>query len=500
MSAPLPVPATRALFEQMVARWWRPLLLLAALVIGTSARLVYNRTMPLWFDETFTGVIAGQPTLAGLWHWLRTELTGPGYYAPMWLWARVAGVSNEALRLPSLLCTLAAPLIVWRRGHPDPTMRLLWAAVLLLWMPAAVLASDARPYALLFLLGTLQMAAFCALMRQPTRGAALRWVLVTLLIGLIHYVALLPGLLQAALLLGVHRRRALRLWPTPLPLLLLVAWVVVHLPFVVHVAGGGMKMTSTLTGYSIGYLPSLIVGDGMFAALLLATLAWSLVGRLRDVRGLTRPLTPEGWTVVAGVGGFVTLFAVGLVMPGLALRYFLPTVPGLIFAVAWWLTTAIRRGEAAAAAFLLAMALGSAGVASAGWRDTSIDQRHAFGIDLPSRWLAERPVRRVLFFWSDTTADLAPELDRNLAEVGGFFLRRAGKRVAVDVLHVPQAAPAAAAVLAAADAHGADAIFWVGNAPSALPQRQPVPLLRSPAWTCRDFGAGQAMSLACRRR
>ena len=193
-----------------------------------------------------------------------------------------------------------------------------------------------------------------------------------------------------------------------------------------------------------------------------------------------------------------------LVMPGLALRYFLPTVPGLIFAASWWLTTALRRDDIAAPAFLLAMVLGCAGVASAGWRDTEIDQRHAFGVDLPSRWLAAeergRPVERVLFFWSDTTADLAPDLDRNRAEVGGFFLRRAGRAVAVDVLHVPQAAQAAAAVLARADAGRADAILWVGNAPSSLAQRQPDPLLRDPRWECRDFGAGQAMSLACRRR
>lgn len=499
MASALLVPSARVSFERLVARWWRPALLIVAVLVGTAARLLYNRTMPLWFDETFTGVIASQPTPGGLWHWLRTELTGPAYYAPMWLWARVAGVSNEALRLPSLLCTLAAPLIVWRRGHPDAMMRLVWAAVLLLWMPAGVLASDARPYAPLFLLETLQIAAFCALLRTPTRAAALRWVLATLAIGLTHYVALLPGLVQGLMLLALHRRAALRLWPAALPLLLLVGWAGVHLPFVMHVAGGGMKMTTTLTSYSIAYMPSLVVGDGLFATLLIVPLAWSLIGWLRRDRAGWRP-GPEWWASMAGVGGFAALFAVGLVMPGLALRYFLPTVPGLIFAASWWLTTALRRGDIAAPAFLLAMVMGCAGVASAGWRDTDIDQRHAFGVDLPSRWLAERQVGRVLFFWSDTTADLAPELDRNQAEVGGFFLRRAGQPVAVDVLHVPQAAQAATAVLARADAVRADAILWVGNAPSSLPQRQPNALIHDPRWACRDFGAGQAMSLACRRR
>lgn len=498
MSTALAPADRRPSFERLVERWWRPALLIVAAMLGAAARMLYNRTMPLWFDETFTGVIAGQTTPGGLRHWLRTELTGPFYYGAMWFWAQVAGVSNAALRLPSLACTLAAPLFIYRRGHPDGTTRLLWAAVLLLWMPAAVLASDARPYALLFLLGTLQIAAFCALMRTPTRRAALRWVLATLAIGLTHYVALLPGLVQAATLLAVQRRAALRLWPAALPFAVLIGWATVHLPFVMHVAGGGMRMSQTLTGYSVGYLPSLMVGDGLFAVLLVGSVAWSLVGRLHEVRGL--PARPETWTALAGVGGFAGLLAISLVVPGLALRYFLPTAPGMLFAAAWWLTTAARRGEPAAAAFLLAMTLGCAGVASAGWRDTAIDQRHAFGIDLPSRWLAERPVGRVLFFWSDTTADLASGFDRNLEEIGGFFLRRGGQHVAVDVLRVPQSDPAAAVVLARAEAQGDDAILWVGNARSDLPQRQPDALLRSPRWECRDFGAGQAMSLACRRR
>lgn len=498
-SAPAATDA-RLAFERLVVRWWRPALLVVAAVLGTAARLLYNRTMPLWFDETFTGVIAGQPSLAGLWHWLRTELTGPFYYGPMWLWARLAGVSNESLRLPSLLCTLAAPLIVWWRGHPDATIRLAWAVLLLLWMPAAVLASDARPYALLFLLGTVQVAAFCALIGSPTRAAALRWTLVTAAIGLTHYIALLPGLVQGVLLIAVHRRVALRLWPAAAPFLLLVGWMAVHLPFVMRVESAGIPMTTTLTPYVIAALPSLLVGDRLFALLLVVPVAWSVLARLRSPARHDRRPGAERWTAIAAVGSLATLFVLGLIVPGMALRYFLPTVPGLLFAVAWWLAGALRRGEAAAAAFLIAMSMGCAGVAVSGWRDTTIDQRHAFGLDLPSRWLATRPVGRVLFFWSDTTAELAPDLDRNLADIGGFFLRRAGRPVGVDVVHVAQNRQAAAAVMARADADRDDAVLWIGNARGRNPLRQPEPLLRDPRWECRDFGAGQAMSLACRRR
>ncbi|WP_425229425.1 hypothetical protein [Sphingomonas sp.] len=484
--------------ERLVVRWWQPALLVTAVVLGTAARLLYDRGMPLWFDETFTGVIAGQVTVGGLWHWLRTELTGPFFYAPMWLWTRVAGVSTEALRLPSLLCTLAAPLFVWRRGHPDSTLRLGWAAVLLLWMPAAVLANDARPYALLVLLGTLQIAAFCALLRTPNRAAALRWAAVTALMGLTHYLSLVPGMVQGLLFVAVQRKAVLRLLPAAWPFLPLAAWMAIHLPFVIHVEARGMPQTTTLTPYVIAELPALLVGDGLFALLLGGAVAWSLLGRARSVR--TGWPSPEALTATAALSAFGALFALGLVMPGLALRYFIPTIPGLLFAVSWWLAGALRRGEAAAVAFLLAMIVGSLGLSVSGWRDTAIDQRHAFGFDLASRWVGERPVRRVVFFWSDSTADLAPDLDVNLVDLGGFFFQRAGQHPAIDVLHVPVDAPAAAAVLARADQGGADAILWVGNAPSPDLLRRPGRLMRDPRWECRDFGAGLAMSLGCRRR
>ena len=138
---------------------------------------------------------------------------------------------------------------------------MIWAAVLLLWLPMAVFASDARPYALLVLLGTVQAAAFCAMMREPTRTRALWWVLPTLAMGLTQYIALLPGLIQGLLLLAVHRGRAVRLWPAALPFVVLVAWAVLHLPFVARVAGVGAAMTSTLGWGTAAQLPVLIAGE-----------------------------------------------------------------------------------------------------------------------------------------------------------------------------------------------------------------------------------------------
>lgn len=493
--------ASPPMFDQAVRRMWRPGLLGIALVLGMLGRLTYGRDMPLWFDETFTGAIAGQDSVAGLWRWLRTELTGPFFYGTYWLWARVAGVSTEALRLPGLIFTLAAPLVVWRWGHRDPTMRLLWAAVLLLWLPMPVFAADARPYALLVLLGTVQVSAFCTVMRAPMRRHALWWALPTLAMGLTHYLALVPGLVQGLLLLAVHRGVALRLWPATLPFALLAGWMALHLSFVVQLGGGVVAMSTRMGAWDLARMPALIVGDHAIALLLALALGWVLVLQLH-VRGVQRDWRPsaEGWAGIAGVVAFVTMFVVATVVPGMSVRYFIPVLPAMIFGLAWWLRTALRRAGIAVAAFFAVMIVASIGLAVSGLRDRSLDQRHAFGLDLPSRWLAERPPARVLFFWADPTAVLASEFKGNMAEVGGFFLRRAGARTRVDVMQVPVGRDAAAAVSARAASTPDTAILWIGNAPSADPHRQTAPLFSDRAWECRDFGAGRAVSVACRRR
>ncbi|MCA1654835.1 MAG: hypothetical protein LC656_11900 [Sphingomonadales bacterium] len=103
---------------------WPLLLFLAALPLGIDARISAGWFLPLWFDEVFTGTIAGQATAAGLLKWCLSELTGPAFYVPMWLWAKVAGVGDGALRAPALALSIAAPLLIAWRGHPDRRVRL----------------------------------------------------------------------------------------------------------------------------------------------------------------------------------------------------------------------------------------------------------------------------------------------------------------------------------------------------------------------------------------
>ena len=478
---------------------WRPVLLATALAAGLAMRLLYGHANPLWFDETFTGVIAGQATVPDLIHWLRHELSGPLFYAPLWAWARLAGIGDAALRAPSLVCTLAAPLFVLVRGHRDPLMRLSWAVLLLLWLPAAPLASDARPYALLMLLATVQIATLCALLRTPTRRAALRWTLATTAIGLTHYPALIPGVAQGLLLLAVHRRAALRLWPAAAPFLLLAAWMAVHLPFALAVAAKGAADCPDFGWSEITRLPTLIAGGDGLALLLAIAVAMDLIGR-REAPAVRPRLQAEGLASVGGVAGFGLMIAIAWLQPGFAPRYFIAAVPALLFAASWWLAGALRRGAPAGAAFVVIALFASVGVAATSWRDPGLDQRHAFELERPSAWLLERPVDRVLFMWTDSSAELAPPwFDRNLAEVGGFFFTRAGRRPVVEMVHAPRGVDATAAVVARAGDDPRTAVLWLANVPSADPARRPDALMRRPGWSCRDWGEGLAVAVACRR-
>jgi hypothetical protein len=150
---------------------WHLALLAAALIVGLGGRLLYSLNTTLWFDETFTGVIASQRSLPALIDWCLHELTGPAFYMPMWLWEKLAGNSDLALRLPNLLLSLATPLAVLRWGHRDARLRRWWAVFLLLWPPILPFAGEARSYPEIFALGVAQAARSCGCSNAPRPGA-----------------------------------------------------------------------------------------------------------------------------------------------------------------------------------------------------------------------------------------------------------------------------------------------------------------------------------------
>ncbi len=135
----------------------------------------------------------------------------PLYHVLLHGWIQVAGTSDVALRIPSVVAgTMAIPLLyLLGRQLFNPATGLV-AATLGAFSPVWVWHSDeARMYPLLLCVG---LASTYALLRALERGGLARWSTYALLTGLClytHYFAalLLPAHAVAAMLFGERSRR-----------------------------------------------------------------------------------------------------------------------------------------------------------------------------------------------------------------------------------------------------------------------------------------------------
>src|SRR5919108_2762416 len=148
---------------------WCVLLLLALLPFSMLQR-------DLWTDEAFTASYVAHPTLDMVLEDVRrNEETPPIYFLLVWLWARVAGQSEIALRAPSLLLgVLAAALFARcvRRWLAAPEALLAGTILAVAPLVSSYLV-EARGYTLTLLLTIVCVAAFERLYRRPESVAAL---------------------------------------------------------------------------------------------------------------------------------------------------------------------------------------------------------------------------------------------------------------------------------------------------------------------------------------
>lgn len=458
------------------------LLFFVALGLGLVAWIVTGWALPLWFDEVYTGTIANQRTFPGLVRWCLSEITGPAFYMPMWLWAKAAGTSNAALRMPALILSMAAPLLIAWRGHRDRKARLHWAIFTLLWLPMLPMATEARPYPQLVFLGSLQAIAFLRLSRSADRRRALEWTTVTALFVLTNYYALVISALQGLALAASHRARLLKLWPALLPLAPAAAWMVFHLPVVLQFASAHGTMFTPLPPRAVFAIPLFLFGPGMqgFAILILLALTCS------SWWGGTRPLSPEAQLVCSGLAAFALIFFVGLFKATLAPRYITPGMPALLFGLGWWASRMSGRKPVAVAAMLGVFFLAVAATFVTGSADDRFGDRRNLQFESASAWLMERPLDRLYYLKPE--ASPAPDRD---AEIAGFFFARAGRPVSVIQTDYRSAMTASLAN----DRRGG--VLFIGDKSSSRELtgwfgQQPL------GWTCRDFGQTAFAIVACR--
>ncbi|RYE54336.1 MAG: hypothetical protein EOP18_07635, partial [Rhizobiaceae bacterium] len=345
----------RALSERAGLAGWRLPLLVAALFVGIGGRILYGLGAPFWFDETFTGVIAGQPTVAKLFDWCLHELTGPAFYGPMWLWEKLAGSSNFALRLPGLTLAIVTPLAILRWGNRDPDLRLWWAVFLLLWSPIFAMAGEARAYPEIFALAAVQALLFVQLLHQPRVGRASAWVVISSLGMLCNYWAAIPAIVQGLAFLAVHRFRAIRTWPAFLLLIPLLVWSRFHLPMVLDFTVGNSSGMAGLPLSDVVKIPSFILGVGLNGALLFVVVLGSLViAWKRQPKDRPSDITPERALALCGLASVAIVIVLAFVRPNFGQRYLTATMPSFLFALALWARWMTARN---AKAVVLVMAI-----------------------------------------------------------------------------------------------------------------------------------------------
>ncbi len=483
---------------------------LAIAAVAAVLEVALEGRDPLWLDESWTGGIIGQPSWAATFHQIYADVNAPLYYVLMRLWSGLAGLSDAALRTPSLLCAGAIPLVAALAPAQGlgRAQRLGWAAVLAWWFPTLCYAQEARCYALLLLVCTGQTLAFMRLMRAPGLGAAAVWAALAATAILTHYDALYLGAAQGVLYVARDPTRAARSWPAALAFVPAFGWLAYHWPRIIQFARPDIAWYSALRPAELpavaGYL-----ADGQPAVFGWLALALASAATLRLVlpsapqAHRTGGATTKGGEEVAWAAGAAALAAgaligIGVLRPSFTFRYLTPSAPGLLLALVWIVgKLAGRRAAPGATAILAAVYLGLGD-----WMLAShlrmAPKRYGFEA-ASARLAAERP-RRLVFLW-DHPVDpiLEPE---QLSALGGFFLRREGVQVPVTPVILRPGEDPSTQLLHAAAGPGS-VMLWVYDTVvkgTAAVRRPPQISRLDPAFVCRRYGDGGRFNvLACWR-
>jgi hypothetical protein len=180
-------------------------------LVAAAAALRFTRIghQSYWLDESYTVDLVRRPfgdMLSGV---AATESTPPLYYVLAWLWAKVFGHGEAALRSLSALFGVLAVPVAWRAARELFTPRVgLVAAALVAVNPYFVWYSqEARSYSLLVLMAALSLLFLARAMRDRTPRSYASWALVAGLALCTHYFAAFLIVPEAALLLWANRAR-----------------------------------------------------------------------------------------------------------------------------------------------------------------------------------------------------------------------------------------------------------------------------------------------------
>ncbi len=428
-------PEEAPIFDRWASFGLASLVFIAAFAL----RLWAGRDLPLWFDESWTGMIVTQPNWTEFWREVWLDCNPPLYYFVMTLWASIFGASDIALRLPGLIFTTAAALLplIW----PIPGLRrpagIVWALLLYLWYPGFEISVEARCYGLLLLLSVAQLIAFNKLIVRPALREAWIWAGLASLAALTHYHALLIAGLQGVALLVWHRKKALGLWPAALAFAPAFGWLAIHAPRLADYARPDvawyepmtLKLAVSFVQYAMGWANS-AYGFALCAAVLGSILS-ALVFRRGKAR--TQPATSDVATkalhlsVLLCLGALAVELSLAFARPILTDRYLVPLVPGILLGLVMIAEKWDWKGPGLVALVpVYGVALGPHDLRQ------HLILRTEYSYQAASEFLRKHDAKKIVFAWDHRSSWI---LDRgSMAKLGGFFFARSGHPVAVTIM------------------------------------------------------------------
>lgn len=476
-----------------------PVTVMLGVTVLLVERIYVQLGLPLWLDETWTAVIAGQPTWTTFWRQAWLDCNPPLYYALMKLWLPVAGMSNAALRAPSLVfLTVAAALpMMWRIGGLSWQARLTWAALLFFWWPGLYISADARCYGLLLLISTGQTIAYAKLMRTPSFRAAIIWISLAALAILTHYYAATIGLVQGLFYLAVWRGRAVRTAPALFPLVPVGAMLVYHAPRLADYARPDVAWYLPVNIFRL--LDYIAFGAGLqafqlsVAAVIGIAALWWLIRFRPDVER-DEPLALDAavrWTALAGASAVALAIGLAMIKPTLTDRYLTPAVPAVLLGI----VLCIRHVRGTHAAYAGLATIYWLGAAAPFTLKDGLGERADYGYERGSDFVSAAHPNQLVFAWDHPATKIMAR--DSLDQIGGFFLRRQGQAVDVTPVVLRHGDMPSARLLAAATG-SRPAILWLyDRAHRSVGDRDHFAITHQPGWRCRHSRRGYTGVVAC---
>lgn len=293
------------------------------LPVPTGGLLLHK---PLWYDETFTALVASLP-MPRMLAAVAGDVHPPLWYLIEWAVVRLLGHSEAALRLPALLFGVVSAYLTYRLALALNLRQeaAILAAVFLALMPAQVYYSqEARMYTLL------QAAVLLAALGIATRRP---WVMAAgMTIAL--YAHNLGGV-YVALLVGLHIWiEGLATWPLPLASVAIVylPWLPITLAQATDVANGFWLPAYDVGGYISEWVRTAIMGAPANVAVPLALLVIGLAALVWWVvtRCTGQMATSVAITAALAFGPPLILVMISTIFRPMFLhRALLPTLPFL---------------------------------------------------------------------------------------------------------------------------------------------------------------------------